>query len=210
MVNFYEVLRSPRLRRRLYAELGRTPYARKLFLRSIDIFFSPRGYSRVRRAWALFTACAQAYNTKISESWSLSATTNRAERWQRKIELLKNPELERLLQHLQLDKSRCTCADPRPQSPTALSMPIHLTRMQIRGITAATATRTSSYYSKNSKRRRLSLCYLPIPLSCSAFTSSATDGRCARSYAHSMRVQDASTADASRRPKYSPRTISLM
>lgn len=103
VVNFYEVLRSPRLRRRLCTELQQTSYARKLFLRAIDIFFSPRGYSRVERAWALFTACAQAYNTKLSGSWSLSATANRADRWQRKIELLCNPELEELLKHLQLD-----------------------------------------------------------------------------------------------------------
>ena len=109
VVNFYEVLKSPRLRQQLYRQLKHTPYARRLFLRAIHIFFKPQGYNKIQRAWALFTACAQAYNTKLSESWSMSATTNRASCWQHKIELLQDQTIDRLLENAQIEH-RDACA----------------------------------------------------------------------------------------------------
>lgn len=116
VVNFYQVLKSPRLRRRLMAKLEATPYSRKLYLRAIDIFFSPQDRTKIERAWALFTACGQAFNARLTPSWSVSSTISRAGAWQRKINLTQSKEMGTLLSQAQID-NRDACDVIRMAKP---------------------------------------------------------------------------------------------
>ena len=77
VINFYQVLRSPRLRERLYAKLRATPYARSVFLEAIDIFFNPASKCEVERDEGTFYGltglrpiCYPAI-TNTASSWSM-------------------------------------------------------------------------------------------------------------------------------------------
>ena len=105
LVNFYRVMKRPWLRRRLFAKVNDTPYARVLFLKAMDVFFSPKGHSKVTRAWAMFTACGQAFNKKLdpSRSWSRSAQRNNATGWHNRVEHTQTEALIKLLNSTQID-----------------------------------------------------------------------------------------------------------
>ena len=105
VVNFYRVLKSPLLRRRLFTKINGTPYARLPFLQAMDTFLSPKSHSKVDRAWALFTACGQAFNKKLdpSKSWSRSAQRDNATGWHNRTQLTQTQPLINLLNNTQID-----------------------------------------------------------------------------------------------------------
>lgn len=104
VVNFYKVLRNPRLRERLYTKLRATPYARSVFLEAIDTFFHPERKSKVARAWALFTGCGQAFGGMLCNRWSVSySKKDRSGTFHRKVMMLRMQELRRLISETQLE-----------------------------------------------------------------------------------------------------------
>ena len=72
IVNFYEVLKHPRLSRFLDQRLQATLYSRDNYRRAVAIYKNPDGHSKVSRAWALFFNANGSFSNQLNTGFAYS------------------------------------------------------------------------------------------------------------------------------------------
>lgn len=102
LINFYRVLRNPRLCDKLNLALQLTPFSRAEWRRCKGLL-NGKGGSKVERARAFFTLARQSFGGVIGRSWryAITGTTNPVQGWRNAIARL--PEVHERLINAQIE-----------------------------------------------------------------------------------------------------------